>query len=156
MKTRAVILLVAVILAACGKPPPEAELAAAGEALGEATTTLSDLDAQIAATEQRLDRLRAERRSQRDRVRTLEERLEARATDVAVFRAVQSALLDDERLEAVAIAVDVEDRNLTLTGEVRSREEAAHAVELSEQVTGVASVRSRLRVNDPRSGAGAR
>lgn len=143
--------LAALVLSGCDKPAPEAQLTAAGEALGEATTELADLDKRIEQTEELLDELRSERRKQRDTVRTLEQRLEARATDVAIFRSVQTALLGDERLQDVAIAVDVEDRAVTLSGLVRAPEQADQAVELSKQIAGVETVSSRIRVDDPQS-----
>lgn len=142
----------AFFLAGCDKPPPEAQLASAGKALGEATTELSDLDSRIEQTEALLFELRQDRRKQRDRVRTLEQRLEARATDVAVFRAVQTALLEDERLQDAAIAVDVEDGVVTLSGIVSTVEQAGHAVLISEETAGVESVSSRIQVNDPQAG----
>lgn len=148
----ATLLFAALILAGCDKPPPEEQLSAAGQALGDATSELADLNTRIEQTESSLDELREERRTQRDKVRTLEQRLEARATDVAIFRAVQSALLSDERLQEVAVAVDVEDRVVALSGIVRTQEQARRAVELSDQVAGVASVSSRIRVNDPKAG----
>lgn len=148
----ATVLVTALVLAGCGKPAPETQLVAAGEALGEATTELSDLDTRIEQTEILLDDLRAERRKQRDTVRTLEQRLEARATDVAIFRAVQTTLLNDEELQEVAITVDVEDKAVTLGGVVRTKEEAARAVSLSKQVAGVAGVVPRLRVDNPKAG----
>ena len=149
---RTAVLVAAAMLAGCGKPAPETQLVAAGEALGEATTELSDLNTRIDRTEALLDELRAERRKQRDTVRTLEQRLEARATDVAIFRAVQTMLLNDEQLQEVAITVDVEDKAVTRGGVVRTMEEAALAVNLSKQVAGVARVASRIRVDNPQAG----
>jgi len=149
---RIAVLVAAAMLAGCGKPAPETQLAAAGEALGEATTELSDLNTRIDQTEALLDELRAERRKQRDTVRTLEQRLEARATDVAIFRAVQTMLLNNEQLQEVAITVDVEDKAVTLGGVVRTMEEAALAVNLSKQVAGVARVASRIRIDNPQAG----
>lgn len=147
----AATLAAALLLSGCGKPAPESELAEAGEALGEATTELTGLNTRIEETEMLLGELRAERRKQRDTVRTLEQRLEARATDVAIFRAVQTTLLNDEQLQEVAITVDVEDKAVTLDGVVRTKEEAGRAINLSKQVAGVASVASRIRVDDPRA-----
>ena len=147
------LLFAASLLAGCDQPPPEAQLSAAGEALGEATTELADLDSRIERTETMLDELRSERRKQRARVRTLEERLEARATDMAIFRAVQTALLGDEQLQDVAIAVDVEDKVVSLNGVVRTENQARRAVELSKRVAGIARVASRIRVDDPQANA---
>lgn len=148
-KSFGALALVATALAACEKAPPETQLAAAGEALGEATTELADLNTRIEQTETLLDQLRADRREQRDTVRTLEERLEARATDVAVFRAVQTALLDEPSLQNAAIAVDVEERAVTLSGVVRTQQEASQAVAIARQTAGVANVSSKIWINDP-------
>ena len=144
----------AFVLSGCQPTPPETELQAADEALGEATIVLAELDTRIEQTEDLLDDLRAERREQRDTVRTLEQRLEARATDVAIFRAVQTALLDDEQLHEVAISADVEDRVVSLGGVVRSEEEARRAATLAAEVPGVDGVTSRIRVDDPQAGSG--
>lgn len=144
-----IVTLVAATLSACGNSTPEARLEAVGEDLSDSTSQLDSLNTQIEETETMLDELRDDRRDLRDTVRTLEQRLEARATDVAIFRAVQSALLEDAMLSESAIAVNVEDGRVALTGVVRNKEEAQQALAVAKQIAGVDGVSSRIRVNDP-------
>lgn len=136
-------------LSGCGKPAPEARLEAVGEALDDSTAELVDLDTRIRQTEAALERLRSERRRLRDEVRTLEQRLEARATDVALFRAVQGTLLENEDLQEAAIAVNVEDGAVTLSGVVRTEKELQQAVSIAKEVAGVGSVESKIRIDNP-------
>lgn len=142
------LLLAAASLAACSEPPPEARLEAVGEALDDSAGQLTDLNAQIRDTETLLDGLRDRRRDVRHRVRTLEERLEIEATDVAIFRAVQGELLASDDLSESAIAVDVDEGAVTLRGTVNSSSELRLAVGIAKGVDGVDSVASLLRVRD--------
>ena len=142
-------LVLFAFVSGCGKPAPEARLEAVGQALDDSAAELVDLNTRIRQTESELERLRSERRRLRDEVRTLEERLEARATDVALFRAVQGMLLESEGLQEAAIAVSVEDGTVTLRGVVRSVEELQQAVWIAKDVAGVASVESKIRIDNP-------
>jgi osmotically-inducible protein OsmY len=141
--------LMALALTGCSKASPEERLKAVGDDLSDTTTELAGLNAQIDKTETALEQLRDKRRDLRDRVRTLEQRLEVRATDVALFRAVQSALLEDETLRESAIGVSVDEGRVTLTGIVLSTLEARRALNLARQTAGVDDVTSKLRVRDP-------
>lgn len=78
---------------------------------------------------------------------TLEERLAARATDVAVFRAVQTALLQEPALADTAIKVHVEHGKVSLHGVVPSEEQRERAIVISRATPGVGSVISRLRLD---------
>ena len=122
-----------------------------GEALDTSSAQLADLKAQIRNTETLLEGLRDRRREVRDRVRTLEERLEIEATDVAIFRAVQSELLASDDLAETAIAVDVDEGAVTLRGTVDSTPELSLALDIARAVDGVASVASLLRVRTEQS-----
>lgn len=144
-----IVLLLFIVLSACGDSTPEARLEAVGDDLDETIDELINLDKQIEEIESNLGQLRSKRRDLRDKMRTLEQRLDARATDVAIFRAVQSALLEDSELQESAISVSVEDGAVTLTGVVRREEAARRAISLSKQTTGVHSVSSQIQVNDP-------
>lgn len=146
----------ALAVGGCEKSPPETRLERAGEALGQATTELANLDTRIEQTEALLNELRASRREQRDRVRTLEEVLDARATDVALFRAVQKALLDDDRLQAAAIAVTVEEGVVSLHGIVRTQAAKNRAVALASQTAGVHDVVSMIQIDDPQTASSGR
>lgn len=139
----------ALLLAACSGESPESRLSEAGEQVEEVEDDLASLKARIDETEQTLDRLRARRSNMKDRLRTLEERLAARATDVALFRAVQSALLDEPGLKETAINVLVEDSVVTLVGSVPSAADRERALEIARNTPGAAEIRSRLRIDDP-------
>lgn len=97
--------------------------------------------------EQSLAELRKKRRHLRERLLTLEERVAARATEVAVFRAVQSALLEDEALSQRAISVDAEGGVVVLNGLVSSDQEEMLAVRVANAVPGVEAVRSRIEID---------
>lgn len=143
------LALATLALSGCAKPAPETQLERVGEALDDSTSQLENLNTRIDQSEALLEQLRQERRELKDEVRTLEQRLNARATDVAVFRAVQTALLNDDALQESAIAVSVEDRIVTLSGEVRSDAELQRSIEISKGIAGVTDVMSRLRVYKP-------
>ena len=146
-------LLALTLLAGCDRPAPEERLLSAGDQLESAQDSLESLNSRIDELEATLVELEKERRRTEDRLLTLEDRVEARATDVALFRAVQSALLEDEPLSRSAIAVDARKGVVTLTGLVNSAELRDRAVRLAEETAGVDRVVSRIDV-EPDEGAG--
>ena len=146
-------LLALTLLAGCDRPAPEERLQSAGEQLDSARDSLESLDTRIDELEATLVALKKERRRTEDRLLTLEDRVQARATDVALFRAVQSALLADGPLSQSAIAVDARKGVVTLTGLVNSAELGDRAVRLAGETAGVDRVVSRIDV-EPDEGAG--
>lgn len=147
-------LLAGLFLAtACGGDTPEQRLEAAGEKVETVSNDLDTIRQRIEEHEAALDRLREEREKAKNRLGTLEERLDARATDTALFRAVQGALLEAKDLKESAINVLVEDRNITLVGSVPSAEDRERALDIARETAGVGSVRSRIRVDDQASGS---
>ncbi len=143
----ALLLALSVTVSACDKPAPEERLVDAGRELADSTNRLEELSSEINNHETRLSELREERRKLRSRLTTLEERLEQRATDLAIFRAVQSALLADPSLETTLVAANVEDRVVTLTGLVNASTEQATATRIARETPGVESVVSRIVVD---------
>ena len=147
-----------VVLTGCNEPTPEDRLESAGTELEQAEDSLESLNRRIEEHQDELARLRKERRQSENRLMTLEERVEMRATDVAVFRAVQSALLEAPDLSQAAIAVDTKNGLVTLSGVVTSEALHQQAVEIARSTAGVDRVRSRIDVEPPaqdgRSGAG--
>ncbi len=137
-------------LGACGGETPEARLSDAGEKVEEAEESLTSIEARIDEHEAALDRLRDRRRKMKDRLQSLEERLADRATDVALFRSVQSALLEEDNLRETAINVLVEDSVVTLVGSVPSAGERERALSIARETPGVAEVESRLRIDNPK------
>lgn len=150
--TKQLLPLIALFaLAGCQPQTPEERLEAAGDALEESEDSLESVEQRIAEHEDALARLTKQRRKLKNRVLTLEERVAKRATDVALFRSVQSGLLEAEELSQSAIAVDAEDGVVRLSGLVSSEAEEAAAVRIARAVPGVASVQSRIDVEPPES-----
>lgn len=143
-------LLAAIVLLpgllGCQENTPEARLESAGDKLESSEDTLESIESQIAEQEQLLAELRKQRRKLRERVLTLEERVAARATDVALFRSVQTALLEDERLVRAAVSVDVEGGVIRLSGRVTSDAELKTAEDIARTVPGVDVIESRIEV----------
>lgn len=149
LRQLALVTCVSLCLGGCGDSTPEARLEAAGDDLSDSATDLDNLNTRIEETESRLAKLRNDRRDLRDKVRTLEQRLAIRATDVAVFRAVQTAILEDETLQETAIGVSVEDGAVTLSGVVPTHEMTRRAIAIAKETAGVDRVSSSIQVNDP-------
>jgi hypothetical protein len=143
----------ALLLLACGEPSPEAQLAEAREGLERARQEVESAKARVEETTRKLEKAQEAREEALGSLTAAREDLaEARAevgryaTDDAIFRAVQSRLLEDEELSDVAIPVRVDDGVVTLTGEVPKRELATRAEEITNEVAGVIEVRNRIRV----------
>lgn len=147
-------LLLAVLLLAlfgCQPPTPEDRLEAAGDALEQSEESLASVEQRITEHEDALAELKKQRRKLQNRVMTLEERVAKRATDVALFRSVQTGLLEAPELSRTAISVDAEAGVVKLSGLVSSDAEEAAAVAIARAVPGVESVRSRIDVEAPDS-----
>ena len=153
MRTRNSLALVLVAaLLGCSEPTPEARLESAGVKLEETEDSLEALNQRIEELEDELAGLNQKRRRTEVRVMTLEDLVEARATDVAVFRAVQSALLDAPALNQAAISVDARGGLVTLSGVVATEELRQQAVDIARGTAGVENVKSRIDLVPPASG----
>lgn len=154
------LLLVAVIsvgfvaTAGCSRPAPEDRLIEAGDAVDDAQARLQSINADINSHLDAVAELKKERQRVRASLMTLEERLERRATDLAIFRAAQSALLDDPTLQQAAIVANVEDGVVTLTGSVANMKQRQAAMQVVEAVPGVESTVVRLEIITDESDAG--
>lgn len=71
-----------------------------------------------------------------------------RPTAVALFRAVQNALLRNKALENFAIRAEVAKGVVTLHGEVGKPVQAEEALETARSVAGVGKILNRIRVRD--------
>ncbi len=69
-----------------------------------------------------------------------------RRSDERIREDVSDRLTDDSWLDAHGVEVSVSDGDVTLSGEVRSREDKKRAEALAERVTGVGNVQNNLRV----------
>jgi osmotically-inducible protein OsmY len=145
LKIFTAVMLLALL--GCEQNTPESRLEAAGDTLAATEDNLEYIEQSIEQHEQALVDLRKRRREVRERVLTLEERVEARATDVALFRAVQSALLENEALRQRAVSVDAESGVIVLNGLVASEQEETLAVQIAGGVPGVGKVTSRMEID---------
>jgi osmotically-inducible protein OsmY len=125
------------------------ELAAAEAELEEARTNLTAKTEALAAAQQAHDEARAAVRQAEARVEAARSEVGVFATDDVLFRTVQTALLEDDRLRDVAIAASVSDGRVTLSGDVPESRLRDRAVELAKKVPGVTEVTSEIRVVRP-------
>ena len=73
-------------------------------------------------------------------------------SDERIREDINERLTDDARIDASEIEVQVQNREVTLTGTVRDRDEKRRAEDLAESVSGVSHVQNNLRVGE-RQGA---
>ncbi len=149
----ALVLLAAL---ACGDADPEAKLEAAGRALTDARAEVQEAQERVESrkqalevAEQELEEARKQLRGAEKKLAEVETRIDLRATDAALFRAVQSRLLKDEKLERVAVAARVEKGVVTLTGQVPDAKLRERAAEITRATPGVAAVENRIQVGTP-------
>ena len=69
------------------------------------------------------------------------------STDRAVARAIREVLRHASGVESATLAVAVRDGEVTLTGSVEDKQEAARALEIVRQVSGVSAIRDYLVVS---------
>lgn len=136
------------LLSACSKPAPEERLIEVGQDVSDMQSRLVSINEQIAGHQDAIQQLRKERRNAKAKLMTLEERLQRRATDLAIFRAAQSALLDEPMLQEAAVLANVEDGAVTLNGSVSSLEEEKKATDIVRAIPGVESTIVRLQLID--------
>lgn len=78
-------------------------------------------------------------------------------SDVGITTSVKNQLIADDLVKARRIDVDTRDRVVTLTGEVRSTDEEARALEIARQTKGVTNVVDNLSIEEeaaPTAGLG--
>lgn len=138
---------------ACGESDREAELREASRALEEARSQVERkqeiVDRKreaVEAARRELEKARDELEQARERLAEAEERVGEHATDAVLFRSVQRRLLEDEKLENVAIAARVEQGVVELSGRVPSAKLRDRAVEVAKQASGVVRVESNIEV----------
>ena len=136
------------MIVACGRPAPEERLIDMGEKVDDAAMTVEQLDDTIERHEDRLDDLRKQRRKAKAQLLTLEQRLERRATDLAIFRAAQRALLDEPALQQSVVSARVEDGIVTLVGSVADLGDERIAREIVQAIPGVESIVSRVQLDE--------
>jgi hyperosmotically inducible protein len=145
--------LLALLLPLCAGPVPgcggesqEQQLAQASQELQEARRTVERKEAKVDAIQADLEKARKELASAQERLQRAESRVDLKATDAALFRAVQKRLLEDERLREVAIRADVAQGIVTLHGNVPRSDLREYAEQLAAGVPGVVRVENLVRV----------
>jgi hyperosmotically inducible protein len=143
----------ALVLLACGESDREAALREASSQLEAAKQEVEQKqelvdrkrDAVEAAREE-LEKASGALEKARDRLAAAQERVGEYATDAVLFRSVQRRLLEDEKLERVAIAARVENGVVNLSGTVPSAKLRDRAVEVAKKTSGVVRVDSNIQV----------
>jgi len=79
-------------------------------------------------------------------MRTMSSNAAGGMDDPTITARVKTVLLNDRQIAATKIDVSTSDGIVTMSGSVKSQAEAARAVELARQVTGVRDVKSALQV----------
>jgi len=148
-----ILLAALALLIACGASPPEERLEQAGEQLAVARDAASEARDTLAEVRGEVDQAEAELRDARKRLRhaerqalTAQARVERQATDVALFRSVQSALLEADGLAEDAIRVRVDSGRLTLEGTIDDEESRKRAMEIARGTPGVVEVRDLMEL----------
>ena len=75
-------------------------------------------------------------------------------SDAGITTAVKSKLAADDMVKAYKVDVDTENKVVTLTGDVETAAQRAHAVMIARQTDGVADVIDQLRVNPTEATSG--
>lgn len=135
---------------ACDSPTSDERLQAASEDLADARDDSVEARERLESARKReamaSENLQEARRGLREAEATVlsaKQRVERRATDEALFRSVQSAVLE---LDRSAVEVRVDDAVVTLTGTVADASTRERAVELARSTAGVREVRDQLEV----------
>lgn len=146
------VLVVAGLAAGCGGGDDEdfrlaaQALTAARESVEQEQRAVEERRARLEVAQAELAEAERQLREAEERLSDAESRVDLKATDAALFRAVQKRLLEDERLRDVAIDADVRRGVVELRGSVPDERTAAAAVEVARSVPGVMRVESRVNV----------
>jgi len=143
-------------LAACDG---ERSLEAASEKVERVARDVDAARAKIEQREEAVEKAKESLEEARTELAEIETKLsEARQSvedaisDTDLFRAVQSALLDDDDLEDLAISARVAQRVVTLEGSVPSEDLKVRAEKIAGDALGVATVVNQIRVEVPAEG----
>lgn len=157
------LTLILFALVACAPESPEDQLVDAAEDVAEVQDRIENVSEEIADTRSELDVRRAavrnaeqELASARSELRKLQRKLakertdlDNTASDTAIFRLLQTRLLDDDVLASEAINLFVLDGTVVLYGDVSSEEKKQRAADIAAEVPAVATVRNFIDVTGP-------
>jgi osmotically-inducible protein OsmY len=134
--------------------PEAAAPAAVSEAVGAAEAALEEAKREVAArkeavsaAEQALAEAEKRAAAAAEGVTTAKQAAEL-GSDAALFRAVQSRLLEDEGLKAVAVSATVHDGQVKLSGRVPDAALRDRALAVARETPGVRAVESEIEVAD--------
>jgi osmotically-inducible protein OsmY len=140
-------------LGACGESSDEERLTKAEELLTEVRDRVRDAREKILGKEQNVETARAELEQAREALREAElglaeaeAKVDLTATDALLFRGIQRKLLEDDRLNRLAVRADVNKGVVTLRGVVSDPEAREAALEIARGFPGVASVENELEL----------
>jgi len=124
------------------------------ESVREAETEVEKRREALEEAEATLARAKEREREARARLDAARSEVSEEATDAVLFRAVQKRLLEDQKLQDVAISAQVNDGVVTLRGEVSDPEVRDRAIDIARGVPGVVDVQSQIRVVPASEGGG--
>jgi len=159
MKIHSFVAAIAVtaLLLGCGRSDPEVDLARASKAAAEtrseveiASEKVKQREAEVKQAQARLTEARAALKAIEEELAKREAKVDSRATDEVLFRAVQKRLLEDDDLASVAIAAHVNNGLVTLTGNVPDARLRDRATLVARETPGVQRVESRVQVVSPK------
>jgi len=108
----------------------------------------------VESAKEKLATAREELAKAQDELQRVSREVDDRETNVALFRVVQGALLENEALDDVAIRVAVSHGTVTLHGRVESREQEREAIETARSAAGIFDVDSRIELLGGGAGSG--
>lgn len=149
----AAALLLGLSVGGCGDSSDEEMLSRAEDLLRDAREAVRSARDDVQAKEEGVKSAESELTAARHVLQEAEEGLgqaesqvDLKATDALLFRAIQRKLLEDDRLERLAIRADVNKGVVTLRGSVPDAESRDTAIEVVQSFPGVVSVDSKLEV----------
>jgi len=139
--------------AGCGGDSQEQELREATAALVAKQEAVQEARDEVEARQQVVDEARKELEAAESELRIREQALREaqsqvglKATDATLFRSVQRRILDDPKLDDLAISVQVTKGVITLQGAAPDEDARARAEEVARATPGVVNVENRVEV----------
>lgn len=144
---------IALAASGCGRGNDAERLQRATEALAAAKQEVAQARDELAARQTRAAEANQAVEEARERLERAEEKERAaassedlRVSDATIFRTVQERLLQDGKLEKVAIQARVTQGTVVLSGKVPSEKQRDRAIELTRETPGVVDVQSQIEV----------
>ncbi|MES1923880.1 BON domain-containing protein [Salinisphaera sp. T31B1] len=152
--TSLALVIGATTLAGCSKDPQEKyddaveQLNEAREARNDAQDKLNSKKEELAELQSNLDEAESNLSDARNQVDQASQAVNKTVNDEVLFRTIQRELLDKKKFDQAAISVGVQDRVVTLTGNVPDEKTHKQALETARSQAGVKNVVDQLQVKD--------